>query len=389
MSGEPCWNRAHHCTGSGWGAVGALGMASPAAQHLGMIQKWRSGACRVLILCLTAGGHDMTHVTVKLVQAALRSPALVAAQRYTPAHTSTLPVPGPIGLQPQRVRNGAPLSRHISPGFPSYSSFIASQSSNVTWLPRPGTSTQQAQALPAKPLRLNAALSHLTNSRSASLLGHVPGKPLHHSNVRICGFTGLPHVHGRYVTPPFTRIRNDASVPSFHAAAALKAPAAAPQAASETARACTTPRMTLRAVTFSPPTADAVGRGRSSSETRATASFRPSMVSSLSPGTSGPFKATTPALTDPAQDVLDGIALIRRMWQSGHVPVKADTCGHGASSAPSRAEDQSTDADIRKAVDAIPSRIAGIRAQWQARATSGVAQPAATHNARFARSNSV
>ena len=354
-----------------------------------MIQKWRSVACRVLILCLTPGGHDMNNVAVKVGQAALRAPALVAAQRYTPARTSNLPVPGPIGLQPQGVRNSTHLPRHASPGFPSYASFIASQSSNVTWLPRPGTLTQQAQTLRGSPANPDAALPHVIQGRGTSLPSHVSATPLHQSNVRICSFTGLPHVHGRYVTPPFTQTRNDASVSSSHTVAALKATAAASQAASKTARACTTPRMTLRAVPFSPPTADSVGRGRASSETRATASFRPSMVSSFSPGTSSPLKATTPGRTDPAQAVLDGIALIRQMRQSGHGPVRPDTCGRGASSAPACADDQLIDAAIRKAVDAIPSCIAGIRAQWQARADSSVAQPAVFHNPRFARSNSV
>lgn len=333
----------------------------------------------------------MINVAVKAAQAPLRVPTLVAATRRsdTSAHISTLPAPSVIGLQPQGVRNSTHLPRHASPGFPFYASFIASQSSNVTWLPRPGTSTQQAQVLPGKPLRLNAALSNLSESRSAPLLGHVPGKPLHHSNVRICGFTGLPHVHGRYVTPPFTRIRNDASVPSSHAAAALKAPAAASQAASETARACTTPRMTLRAVTFSPPTIDAVGRSRSSSESRVTTSSRPSMVASVSPGASSPLKATCPGRTDPGQGVLDGIAMIRQMWKTGRLTVETNTCGRGTASATAHANDQSIDADICKAVDAISNRIADTKAQWQARAASNVAQPATSHYSRFARSNSV
>ena len=333
----------------------------------------------------------MINVTAKAGHAALRAPALVAAalRNDTSPHISTLPVPGAIGLQPQQIRNVAPLPRHVSPGFPTYSSFIASQSSNVTWLPRPGTLTQQAQALPGKPPRLNAALPHVINGRGASLLGHVPGKPLHQSNVRICGFTGLPHVHGRYVTQPFTRPRSDASVPSSHTAAALNAPAAASQAASETAHTCTTPCMKLRAATPSSPAADAVGRGRSSSESRANASFRPSMVGSFSPGTSSPLKATRPERTDPGQDVLDGIALIRQMWKSGHVTVETNTCGRSASSATAHTDDQSIDADIRKAVDAIPSRIAGIRAQWQKRAALSVAQAAGAQDARSARSNSV
>lgn len=333
----------------------------------------------------------MINVAVKAAQAPLRVPALVAATRRsdTSAHISTLPAPSVIGLQPQGVRNSTHLPRHASHGFPSYASFIASQSSNVTWLPRPGTSTQQAQALPGKPLRLNAALSDLTNSRSAPLLGHVPGKPLHHSNVRICGFTGLPHVHGRYVTPPFTWMRNDASVPFSHAAAALKAPAAASQAASETARACTPPRMTLRTVPLGSPPADAVGSGRSSLEFRATTSSRPFMVASVSPGTSSPLKATCPGRTDPGRDVLDGIALVRQMWKTGRLTVETNTCGRGTASATAHTNDQSIDADIRKAVDAIPSRFADTRAQWQARAASSVAQPATSHYSRFARSNSV